>query len=185
MCFISSFTSERVDLPEDEREESVAMAEGYNYIKTLPSKQWAITLPRTLRSPACARARARARLLSLQRAFTYFPERGWHLSRDVLSQSWFLLTLTVARADSPVRHQLDRLRSHSDEMISPRQPQATSRKSRWPIQKSFRLDGYFKIAHLFTESQEDRDPCLLSRLTKGSSECQVTSITTATWPETV
>lgn len=53
MCFISSFTSERVDLPEDEREESVAMAEGYNYIKTLPSTQGAITLPRTLRSPAC------------------------------------------------------------------------------------------------------------------------------------
>lgn len=98
MCFISSFTSERVDLPEDEREESVAMAEGYNYIKTLPSKQWAITLPRTLRSPACARAR----LLSLQRAFTYFPERGWHLGRDVLSQTWFLLTLSrVPSARSP------------------------------------------------------------------------------------
>lgn len=100
MCFISSFTSERVDLPEDEREESVAMAEGYNYIKTLPSKQWAITLPRTLRSPACARARAR--LLSLQRAFTYFPERGWHLGRDVLSQTWFLLTLTVPCALSSI-----------------------------------------------------------------------------------
>lgn len=54
MCFISSFTSERVDLPGDEREESVAMAEGYNYIKTLPSKQWAITLPCTLRGPAPA-----------------------------------------------------------------------------------------------------------------------------------
>lgn len=52
MCFISSFTSERVDLPGDEREESVAMAEGYNYIKTLPSKQCLITLPRTLRGPA-------------------------------------------------------------------------------------------------------------------------------------
>lgn len=54
MCFISSFTSERVDLPGDEREESVAMAEGYNYIKTLPSKQWVIALPRTLRGPAPA-----------------------------------------------------------------------------------------------------------------------------------
>lgn len=54
MCFISSFTSERVDLPGDEREESVAMAEGYNYIKTLPSKQWVITLPHTLRGPAPA-----------------------------------------------------------------------------------------------------------------------------------
>lgn len=54
MCFISSFTSERVDLPGDEREERVAMAEGYNYIKTLPSKQWVITLPRTLRGPAPA-----------------------------------------------------------------------------------------------------------------------------------
>lgn len=74
MCFISSFTSECVDLPEDEREESVAMAEGYNYIKTLPSKQWAITLPRTLRSPA------RGRLLSLQPAFTYFPARDGTLA---------------------------------------------------------------------------------------------------------
>lgn len=85
MCFISSFTSERVDLPEDEREESVAMAEGYNYIKTLPSKQWAITLPHTLRSPACARALGR--LLSLRQAFTCFPEPGRHFGRDVLSQT--------------------------------------------------------------------------------------------------
>lgn len=117
--------------------------------------------------------------------FTYFPERGWHLSRDILSRMWFLLTLTVAWAASPVCPPLDRLRSRSDEMISPRQPQATSWKSRWPIKKSLCLDGNFEIAHLFKESQEDRDPCLLSRLTKGSSECQVTSITTATWPETV
>lgn len=47
MCFISSFTSERADLPEDEREESVAMAEGYNYIKTLPPRQWVIMLSHT------------------------------------------------------------------------------------------------------------------------------------------
>lgn len=99
MCFISSFTSERVDLPEDEREESVAMAEGYNYIKTLPSKQWAITLPRTLHSPACERARGR--LLRLQQAFTYFPEQGWHLSRDLLSQTWFLLMPTVVQLPLP------------------------------------------------------------------------------------
>lgn len=149
MCFISSFTSERVDLPEDEREESVAMAEGYNYIKTLPSKQWAITLPRTLRSPACARARGR--LLSLQQAFTYYPEQGWHLRRDVLSQTWLLLTPTVVWAARPAHHQLDCLGSHGDEMISPWEPQATSGNPQCPIKKSLRLDGYFEISHLFKE----------------------------------
>lgn len=45
MCFISSFTSQCVDLPEVEREESVAMAEGCNYIKTLPSKEGRLRSP--------------------------------------------------------------------------------------------------------------------------------------------
>lgn len=39
MCLISSFVSECVDQHEIEREESVAMTEEYNYIKTLPPKQ--------------------------------------------------------------------------------------------------------------------------------------------------
>lgn len=77
MCFISSFTSERVDLPEVEREESVAMAEGYNYIKTLPSKQRAITLPHTLRSAAGTR--------SLSRLLQTRSEDGRHLRGDVIS----------------------------------------------------------------------------------------------------
>lgn len=75
MCFISSFTSERVDLPGDEREESVAMAEGYNYIRTLPSKQWVIMLPRTLRGPAAA-ARHPAGFHRISQDFTCFPEQG-------------------------------------------------------------------------------------------------------------
>lgn len=84
MCFISSFTSERVDLPEVEREESVAMAEGYNYIKTLPSKQRAITLPHTLRSAAGTR--------SLSRLLQTCSEDGRHLRGDVISWTSFLFT---------------------------------------------------------------------------------------------
>lgn len=66
MCFISSFTSERADLPEDEREESVAMAEGYNYIKTLPPRQWVIMLSHTS---------AFSRLSPLSRAGTAAEQR--------------------------------------------------------------------------------------------------------------
>lgn len=100
MCFISSFTSERVDLPGDEREESVAMAEGYNYIKTLPSKQFLITLPRTLRGPAPP-ARHPAGLYSILQDSTCFPEQGLLLP-DLSSPTGPLLMPAAAQAASHV-----------------------------------------------------------------------------------
>lgn len=129
MCFISSFTSERVDLPGDEREESVAMAEGYNYIKTLPSKQWVITLPRTLRGPAPA-ARHPAefyRILQDSTGFYLLPRAG------TAPSSPFLTNRTPPHASGCLSCAAS-LGSHSGAMTSHRKTQAASGNAQWPIQ---------------------------------------------------
>lgn len=172
MCFISSFTSERVDLPGDEREESVAMAEGYNYIKTLPSKQWAITLPCTLRGPAPTARHP-------EQDFTCFPEQGLLLP-DLFSPTGPLLMPAAAQAASHVLP-AHRLGSCGGGMTS-------HRRHRLQLgilsgQFSLLLDGYSERSHLFRE--QDQDLYLLSSLSKGRSGCQVTSRTRATWPASV
>lgn len=174
MCFISSFTSERVDLPGDEREESVAMAEGYNYIKTLPSKQRLIALPRTLRGPAPA-ARHPAGFYRILQDFTCFPERGLLLP-DLFSPTRPVLMAAAAQRSHvlPAQH----LGSHGGGMTS-------HRRHRLQVgmlggQFSLLLDGCFGRSPLFRE--QDQDLYLLSRLSKGRSRCQVMSRTRATWP---
>lgn len=174
MCFISSFTSERVDLPGDEREESVAMAEGYNYIKTLPSKQWAITLP--------APYMAQRRLLGIQgilQDFTCFPEQGLLLP-DLFSPTGPLLMPAAAQAASHVLP-AHRLGSCGGGMTSHRRHRL--RVGILSGQFSLLLDGYSERSHLFRE--QDQDLYLLSSLSKGRSGCQVTSRTRATWPASV
>lgn len=147
MCFISSFTSERVDLPGDEREESVAMAEGYNYIKTLPSKQWVIMLPRTLRGPAAA-ARHPAGFHRISQDFTCFPEQGLLLP-DLFSPTGPLLMPAAASHVLPAQHP-----------GSCGGGRTSHRRHRLQVgmlsdQFSLLLDGYFERSHLSREQHQD------------------------------
>lgn len=131
MCFISSFTSERVDLPGDEREESVAMAEGYNYIKTLPSKQWLIALPHTLHGPAPA-APHPAGFYRILQGFTCFPEQGLLLP-DLFSPTGPVLmprSCTVLSCAA-----IPWLLWWWNDI--PEETQAASGNAQWPIQSPF------------------------------------------------
>lgn len=125
---------------------------------------------------------AQGQLLSLQRAFTYFPELRRRLSWDVILWTGFL-TLTVVWAVSPMRHQLD--------ILAPTVMKYARRSHRLWVEilsdqlRKVSVSMVLWNSHLFKELTEDQDLHPLNRLTKGRSECQVMSITTATWPETV